>query len=65
MESLKKIDKESDSDKVYDDRSSINHLRTLFNNEKKIRSTYEIEAYILNQASASIAKHISNYNPEQ
>ncbi len=61
----KKIDKESDSDKVYDDRSSINHLRTLFNNEKKISSTYEIEAHILNQASTSIADHISNYNPEQ
>ena len=61
----KQIDKKSDSDKVYDDRSSVNNLRNLFNNKKKISSTYQIEAYILNRASASIANHISNYNPEQ
>lgn len=61
----KDINKESDSDKVYDDRSSVNRLRKLFNNKKEISSTYQIESYLLGQASVSIANHISNYNPEQ
>ncbi len=57
--------KKSDSDKIYDDRSSVYQLRNLFNNKREISSTYQIETYLLGQASSSIAKHISNYNPEQ
>ncbi len=61
----KQIDKKSDTDKIYDERSSVNHLHNLFNNKKKIKSTYQIEAYLLNEAASSIANHIANYNPEQ
>ena len=61
----KQIDKKSDSDKIYDDRFSVNLLHNLLNSKTDIKSTYQIEADLLNEAASSIANHIANYNPEQ
>ncbi|MBI9060565.1 MAG: hypothetical protein JEZ14_01165 [Marinilabiliaceae bacterium] len=60
----KYMDKDSESDKVYDDSSSRDKLHQLFNNSKKIKSTGSIEKEMMNKCATQIAQQIEAYNPE-
>lgn len=58
------MDKDSESDNVYDDDNSRGKLHQLFKNSKKIKSTDTIEKEMMDKCAAQIASQIEAYNPE-
>ncbi|WP_010663421.1 hypothetical protein [Marinilabilia salmonicolor] len=57
--------RDSDMDKIYDDRNSVNELHSLFENRQKITSSRELRERGLAEMSGQIAHHLISYNPER
>lgn len=57
--------RDSDRDKIYDDRNSVNELHSLFENRQRITSSGELRERGLAEMSGQIAHHLISYNPER
>lgn len=58
------VSSESERDKKYEDRASIEKLQALFAGRKEIISDYELKKQALDELSTEIAQKIVAYNPE-
>ncbi|WP_291858234.1 hypothetical protein [Marinilabilia sp.] len=56
--------RDSDQDKIYDNRNSITELHSFFENRRRVTNSRELQKQGLEEISSQVAHHIVSYNPE-
>ena len=57
--------RDSEQDKIFDDRNSITELQSFFENRRRMTDSRDLQKQGLSEISRQIAQHIVNYNPER